>query len=64
MCEQRRVRGASTASDNGEMSSPEADLLTGKRVAVAGICASAVLATLNLGVGLYVRSTAVVATGF
>src|SRR5262245_59256470 len=46
------------------MSSPEADLLVGKRVAVAGICASAVLATLNLGVGVYVRSTAVVATGF
>ena len=44
-------------------SSPEADFRTGRRVALAGIGASAVLATLNIIVGRYVRSTSVVATG-
>ena len=37
---------------------------TGRRVAIAGIAASAVLATLNIVVGLMTRSTSVVATGF
>ena len=36
---------------------------TGRRVAIASIAASAVLATLNVGVGLLTRSTSVVATG-
>src|SRR5262245_46163270 len=44
-------------------SAPEADFRTGRRVAPAGIGASAVLATLNSSVGRYVRSTSVVATG-
>jgi cation diffusion facilitator family transporter len=39
------------------------DTRTGRRVAVAGIAASAVLATLNVAVGLHARSTSVVATG-
>ena len=37
---------------------------TGRRVAIAGIAASALLATLNIVVGLMARSTSVVATGF
>ena len=41
----------------------DADLQTGRRIALAGICASAVLATLNIAVGLSVQSTSVVATG-
>jgi cation diffusion facilitator family transporter len=36
---------------------------TGRRVAVAGIVASALLATLNIVVGIITRSTSVVATG-
>ncbi len=40
-----------------------ADLQTGRRLALVGISASAVLATLNIGVGLSVQSTSVVATG-
>ena len=36
---------------------------TGRRVALVGIAASAVLATLNILVGLLTRSTSVVATG-
>lgn len=36
---------------------------TGRRVAIAGIAASALLATLNIVVGLITRSTSVVATG-
>jgi cation diffusion facilitator family transporter len=39
------------------------DMRTGRRVALAGIVASAVLATLNIAVGLLVRSTSVLATG-
>ena len=35
----------------------------GQRIALAGIAASALLATLNIAVGLYARSTSVVATG-
>jgi cation diffusion facilitator family transporter len=41
----------------------DADLLTGRRVAVAGICTSALLATSNITVGLFAGSTSVVATG-
>jgi cation diffusion facilitator family transporter len=37
---------------------------TGRRVAIAGLAASALLATLNIVVGLMARSTAVVALGF
>jgi cation diffusion facilitator family transporter len=44
-------------------SNPEADLRAGRRVALASIGASAGLATLNIIVGLFVRSTSVVATG-
>jgi divalent metal cation (Fe/Co/Zn/Cd) transporter len=36
---------------------------TGRRVAFAGIVASALLATLNIVVGIITRSTSVVATG-
>jgi cation diffusion facilitator family transporter len=39
------------------------DIRIGRRVALAGIVASAVLATLNIAVGLLVRSTSVFATG-
>jgi cation diffusion facilitator family transporter len=39
------------------------DVQAGRRVALAGICASAVLATVNIVVGLSAHSTAVVATG-
>jgi cation diffusion facilitator family transporter len=39
------------------------DTRVGRRVAVAGIAASAMLATLNVAVGLHARSTSVVATG-
>jgi cation diffusion facilitator family transporter len=40
------------------------DVQTGRRVALAGIAASVILATLNIVVGYLARSTAVVATGF
>jgi cation diffusion facilitator family transporter len=40
------------------------DTRVGRRVAIAGIAASATLATLNVAVGLHARSTSVVATGF
>ena len=39
------------------------DLRTGRRVALIGICASALLASLNILVGMVARSTSVVATG-
>jgi cation diffusion facilitator family transporter len=39
------------------------DTRVGRRVAIAGIAASALLATLNVAVGLHARSTSVVATG-
>jgi cation diffusion facilitator family transporter len=39
------------------------DTRVGRRVAVAGIAASATLATMNVAVGLHARSTSVVATG-
>jgi divalent metal cation (Fe/Co/Zn/Cd) transporter len=39
------------------------DTRVGRRVAVAGIAASALLATLNVAVGLHAHSTSVVATG-
>lgn len=42
---------------------PDADTRTARRVALLGICASAVLAILNIVVGLLARSTSVVATG-
>jgi cation diffusion facilitator family transporter len=41
----------------------DADLQTGRRLAIVGMCASAVLASLNIAVGLSVQSTSVVATG-
>jgi len=41
----------------------EHDYRVGRRVALAGICASALLATLSIVVGLLTRSTSVVATG-
>jgi cation diffusion facilitator family transporter len=44
-------------------SSPEADFRIGRRVALASIGASAVLAALNVIVGLFVRSTSVIAIG-
>ena len=44
-------------------STPDADLRTGRRIALASIGASAGLATLNIIVGLLVRSTSVVAIG-
>lgn len=44
-------------------SEPDGDVQRGRRVALAGICASAVLATLNIVVGVFARSTSVVATG-
>jgi cation diffusion facilitator family transporter len=44
-------------------SEPGPDARTGRRVALIGIGASAVLATLNIAVGLLARSTSVVATG-
>src|SRR5262245_33747316 len=44
-------------------SSPDEDLRIGRRVAFASIGPSSVLATLNVIVGLVVRSTSVVATG-
>ena len=42
---------------------PDADTRTARRVALLGICASALLAILNIVVGLLARSTSVVATG-
>lgn len=39
------------------------DVRTGRRIATAGICASAFLATANVVVGLYTGSTSVFATG-
>ena len=44
-------------------SEPDADTRTARRVALLGICASAILAALNIAVGLLARSTSVVATG-
>lgn len=44
-------------------SQPAADTRTARRVAFLGICASAVLAILNIVVGVLARSTSVVATG-
>jgi divalent metal cation (Fe/Co/Zn/Cd) transporter len=40
---------------------PDQDARTGRRIALADICASVVLATLNVAVGLLARSTSVVA---
>ena len=51
-CHSRRVSAPSAA-----------EVARGRRVAVAGIAASGVLAALNLGVGAVERSTAVFATG-
>jgi len=44
-------------------SEPDRDVRTGRRVALTGICASAILATLNIVVGVFARSMSVVATG-
>ena len=45
------------------MADTTAGMRTGHRVAIAGMCASAALAALNIVVGLMTRSTSVVATG-
>ena len=44
------------------MDAPQPERI-GQRIALAGIAASAILATVNIAVGLFARSTSVVATG-
>src|SRR6185369_6665365 len=57
-------RWSSAVSDNWEMVAPgDSDARSGRRVALAGIAASALLATLNIIVGILTNSTSVVATG-
>ena len=45
------------------MPPPDDSVRTGRQIALAGLCASAVLAVLNIVVGVWSRSTSVVATG-
>src|SRR4051812_17870809 len=45
------------------MPSHDADVLTGRRVAIAGVAASALLACMNITAGLLAHSTSVLATG-
>src|SRR5690242_10174996 len=45
------------------MPSHEANVRTGKRVALAGVAASAILACMNVVVGVLAHSTSVLATG-
>jgi len=45
------------------MPSHETDVLTGRRVAIAGVAASALLACMNITAGLLAHSTSVLATG-
>jgi len=59
-----RAPGITLWRDNGAMpADPNLDAQRGRRVALAGICASAALAAMNIVVGILARSTSVVATG-